>query len=97
MASADSLIGLDLEDLTPRQLRQLLRKAAMRSASKDTDERDRDADKAAKDNDDLVDLQEEKKGKSKAPAVEADDLPPGIAESEEPDEERKPAKKKGRA
>ena len=92
MSSHKSLVGLDLEDLTPRQLRQLLRGAAkyaiMRN-DQDDDEKEEKDDEAAKENDDLVDLQEETKGKSKAPKVQKDDLPEGI-EVEEDEEEEAP-------
>lgn len=86
-------VGLDPEDLTAKQWRQIFKRARFSLGPADEEQRDEQADKAAKENDDLVDLQEEKKGKSKPPTVKADDLPEGIAEAEEADE--KP-KKKGR-
>ena len=92
MSSAQELVGLDLEDLTPRQLRQLLRMSArrgvMRGEKGDKDEKEKESDEAAEENGKLVDLQEEKKGKSKAPEVAADDLPEGI-EIEEPKKTKK--------
>jgi hypothetical protein len=93
MSSAQELVGLDLEDLTPRQLRQLLRMSARRGAPRGEkgDKDEKESDEAAEENEKLVDLQEEKKGKSKAPEVAADDLPEGI-EIEEPKK-----KKKGKA
>ena len=85
MASADHLVGLDLEDLTPRQLRQLLRAAARKSAMRheraDEGESDgKDKDKEDDENSKLVDLKEEKKGKSKSPKVTKNDLPEGVEE-----------------
>lgn len=85
------IAGLDPEDLTAKQWRKLFRSARLMRSEKTEDEKDSETDKAAKENDDLVNLQEEKKGKSKPPKVEADDLPEGIAEAEEADE--KPKKK----
>lgn len=85
------IAGLDPEDLTAKQWRKLFRSARLMRSEKTEDEKDEETDKAAKENEDLVNLQEEKKGKSKAPKVEADDLPEGIAEAEEADE--KPKKK----
>lgn len=99
--SSHNLVGLDLEDLTPRQLRQLLRSAATSSMlRKDRSEKEKEEedDDAANENDDLVDLHEEKKGKSGAPKVRSDDLPEGIEveEEEEEEEEEKAPKKKGK-
>ena len=75
-------VGLDLEDLTPRQLRALLRKAAMSKlpASKRPDkEEDEDcADGECDDNSDLVDLHEEHTGKSNPPKITKDDMPKGV-------------------
>lgn len=85
------IAGLDPEDLTAKQWRKLFRSARLMRSEKTEDEKDEETDKAAKENDDLVNLQEEKKGKSKPPKVEADDLPEGIAEAEEAGE--KPKKK----
>ena len=85
------IAGLDPEDLTAKQWRKLFRSARLMRSEKTEDEKDEETDKAAKENDDLVNLQEEKKGKSKPPKVEADDLPEGIAEAEEAD--NKPKKK----
>lgn len=77
------IAGLDPEDLTAKQWRKLFRSARLMRSEKTEDEKDEETDKAAKDNDDLVNLQEEKKGKSKPPKVEADDLPEGIVEADE--------------
>jgi hypothetical protein len=76
-----NLVGLELDDLTPRQLRQLLRGAARSSllrGQKEDKSKEEEDDDAASENDDLVDLHEEKKGKSKPPKVTKDDLPKGI-------------------
>lgn len=91
MRHVEHVVGLDLEDLTPRQLRHLLRMSARRGIVRDQkdEDDDKEADKAAEDNDDVVSLQEEKKGKSQAPKVAADDLPEGV-EIEKP-------KKRGKA
>jgi hypothetical protein len=88
------IAGLDPEDLTRKQWQKLFRLAGLMRFEKTEDEEDEETDKAAKENGDLVNLQEEKKGKSKPPKVKADDLPEGIAEADEKDAEK--AKKKGR-
>jgi hypothetical protein len=78
---ASHLVGLDLEDLTPRQLRMILRGAARSSKplhEKSSKEKDEEEDKAQKENDDLVDLHEEKSGDPKTPKVTKDDLPSGV-------------------
>lgn len=66
-------VSLDLEDFTPRQLRKLLSKIARKQSVREMDEED--IEKAISDNDDLVNLREEKKGDSKPPKVKKDDLP----------------------
>jgi len=72
------VVGLDLEDLSPAQLRKLLRHTMRNSMPKgkrppedDTEEDDADDEE----NEDLVDLHREKKGDSKPPKVTKDDLP----------------------
>lgn len=74
------LVGLDMEDLTAKQLRKLLGGFAMRHlTAKDKEKAKEDSDEDAdKENDDLVDLHEEKKGDSKPPKVTKGDLPPGL-------------------
>ena len=78
----DHFVGLDLEDLTPRQLRTLLRKAAnakMPSSKRPKDDDYEDcADGDCDDNSDLVDLHEEHTGKSNSPKVTKEDLPKGV-------------------
>jgi hypothetical protein len=91
------LVGLDLEDLTPRQLRMILRGAAKASKplhERSRKERDEKEDEDQDENDDLVDLHEEKNGKPKTPKVTKDDLPKGVTvgkkkteDDEEADEE----------
>jgi hypothetical protein len=94
------LVGLDLEDLTPKQLRALLRGAARHSilnSQKDEKEADDSADEEASENDDLVNLHEEHKGDSRPPKVTKDDLPKGVTMPEEEDEEEvQIASKKGK-
>jgi hypothetical protein len=88
--SSHALAGLDLEDLTPRQLRQLLRGAArssLMSSKKTKGERDEGEDEDHKENDDLVDLSEEKGGKPKTPKVTKDDLPKSLAQDKGGDKE----------
>ena len=79
----DYIAHLDPEVLTAKQWRMLFRSIrSMQSLPKDQDEKDDDTDQAVKENSDVVDLQEEKKGKSKAPPVTKDDLREGVEEEE---------------
>ncbi len=97
--SHKQLVGLDLEDLTPKQLRTLLRSAARNSvlnSKKDEKKADDDADEEASENDDLVNLHEEHKGNSRPPKVTTDDLPKGVTMPEEDDEEEVQIAKKGK-
>jgi hypothetical protein len=82
-------VGLDLDDLTPKQLRQILRgsmRASMPKGKKEEKESDEESDEEAKENDDLVDLHREK-GDSKPPKVSKDDMPKGVTFPEEEEEE----------
>lgn len=90
----EALTTLDLEDLTPRQLRKLLQGVARNSLphhKKTADEKESDKEKAAEDNDSLVDL-DRKKGDSKPPKVNADDLPADLESDDEKEEEKKEKK-----
>ncbi len=91
MASIHYIAGLEPEDLTAKQWLKLLKYGALRHSLKKGEEgRDEDTEEAAEENQKLVDLSEEKKGKSKAPEVQEDDLPEGV----EVAEDKKPKKKK---
>jgi hypothetical protein len=84
--SSSVLATLDLDDLTPRQLRRLLRGAAEKSMPRNKrakEEVDEEDDEADKENDDLVSLHREK-GDSKPPKVEQDDLPDSAKNDLEP-------------
>jgi len=81
-------IGLDPDEMTPKQLRLALRhaaSAAMTHASrkkkeaeeKDEPEDEHNAEEESKENDDLVDLAAEQGG-GKAPKVTKDDMPAGL-------------------
>ena len=93
---ASPLYGVDLENLTPKQLRQMLRGDFMASMLRgkrsksplvnDDDEDDQDE----KANDDLVALDRER-GDSRPPKIQADDLPNGVTM---PPAEEQPKKKK---
>lgn len=79
----DMIATLDLDDLTPKQLRKMLHGLARGQKphhEKSEKEKDEDKEKAAKDNDSLVDLDREK-GDSKPPKVNQDDLPPELSDS----------------
>jgi hypothetical protein len=102
--SHNVLTSLDLDDLTPRQLRKILNGVARSQlpyARKTKEEQEEDKEEGNKKNDDLVDLHEEKHGDSKPPKVLASDLPhESVAKEKEDDEdedgEKKPATKKGK-
>lgn len=81
---------LDLEDLTPKQLRKILGGFAMRHlTAKDKAEAKKDSEEEAdKENDDVVALHEEKKGDSKPPKVTKGDLPPGLKIAADKDEKK---------
>lgn len=77
----DHVVGLDLEDLTPRQLRALLRRAAlakMPAGKRPKEMQEECEDEECKENSDVVDLHEEHTGESKSPPVTKDDLPKGV-------------------
>jgi hypothetical protein len=95
--SAQSLAGLDLEDLTPKQLRKILNGVARSQlpySKKTKEEQDEDKDEAADESDALTKLHREKKGDSKPPKVLADDLPIGGGEDDEEEEQIANKKKK---
>jgi Asp-tRNA(Asn)/Glu-tRNA(Gln) amidotransferase B subunit len=68
---------LDLDDLTPKQMRKLLSGFARQKLSSEERKKVKEEldEEDSKENDDLVDLHEEKKGDSKPPKVTKDDLP----------------------
>ncbi len=86
---SSQLAGLDLEDLTAKQLRKLLHGAARMALlrGKKSDDKKDEEDEESSENDDLVNLHEEHKGDSKPPKVTKGDLPKGIKMPEEEDEE----------
>ena len=87
-------VGLDLEDMTPKQLRKALSHYARMSTIKGKREKgDDDEDKEDDENNDLVDLHREK-GDSKPPKVQKDDLPEGLDFSDSDDDQ---PKKKGKS
>ena len=86
------VVGLDLEDLSPAQLRKLLRNSMRNSLPKGKrgkPEVDEEEDEDDEENEDLVDLHREKKGDSKPPKVTKDDLPKSLTSSDESKEEDK--------
>lgn len=80
-ASYKHLVGLDPEDLTPKQMRMLLRGAGrhfLMRAQKDEEEAEDNADEEEAENEDVVNLHAEHTGDSKPPTVTRDDLPRGV-------------------
>jgi hypothetical protein len=75
--SHQAISGLDLDDLTPKQLRKMLNGLVRNQLpySKKTDEeKEEHADKDEEKSDALADLKEAKNGKPKTPKVMKDDL-----------------------
>jgi len=94
--SDQMLASLDLDDLTPKQLRKILNGVARSQlpyAKKTKEEQEADKEKASEESEALADLHKEKKGDSKAPTVLASDLPVK-SEDEDEVEEDSPKKKK---
>ena len=88
------LASLELDELTPRQLRQILRGVARSQlpyGRKTDEEKEEDKSEASEENESLVNLHREKSGDPKAPKVLKDDLP---ADDESEDSEEKPVAKK---
>ena len=72
-----AITTLDLEDLNAKQLRKLIKGMSIsQKPHHDRPDKDKEEDleKATKENEDAVDLHREKKGDSKPPKVEKDDL-----------------------
>lgn len=101
MSLDKTIASLHLHDLTRAQLLKLFTSAQHMSMLRDKrsdEEKDEEDDAVTNDNDDLVDLHKEKKGDSRPPKVQADDLPKGVTLPEEDDEEEEKiaSKKKGK-
>ena len=98
MSAANALVGLDLEDLSPKQLRKILNgiaRSQLPYAKKSDEEKAKDKDDAAEESEALANLHREKKGDSKPPKVLADDLPEALAsDDEDEDEDEVPQKKR---
>lgn len=75
--STHELSGLDLDDLTPKQLRKMLNglvRNQLPYAKKTDEEKESHADKDDEESKALADLKEKKSGKPKTPKVEEADL-----------------------
>ena len=96
------VIGLDPDEMTPRQLRLALRQAASiasmqarrqkqkpKAGDEDDDEEDDSPSDEESDNDDLVNLHEEQKGSSNPPKLTKDDLPKGVKVGKDKSEKEK--------
>lgn len=88
--SASILATLDIEDMSPKQLRKILHGMARSQqpfGKKSKEEQDKDSEDAEDENDSLVDLHREKSGDSKPPKVNKDDLPVGKKKEDEEEED----------
>lgn len=95
--SDQMLASLDLDDLTPKQLRKILNGVARSQlpyAKKTKEEQEADKEKASEESEALADLHKEKKGDSKAPTVLASDFPATAKGDDEDDDTTTPKKKK---
>jgi hypothetical protein len=75
--SHQAISGLDLDDLTPKQLRKVLNglvRNQLPYAKKTDEEKESHAEKDEEESDALADLKEAKNGKPKTPKVMKDDL-----------------------
>jgi hypothetical protein len=75
--SHQAISGLDLDDLTPKQLRKVLNglvRNQLPYAKKTDEEKESHAEKDEEESDALADLKESKNGKPKTPKVMKDDL-----------------------
>ena len=75
--SNHAIAGLDLDDLTPKQLRKMLNgmvRNQLPYAKKTDEEKESHADKDEDESNALADLKESKSGKPKTPKVLAEDL-----------------------
>lgn len=89
--SASILATLDIEDMSPKQLRKILHgmaRAQQPFGKKSKEEQDKDREDAEDENDSLVDLHREKSGDSKPPKVKKDDLPLGDKDKDEDEDEK---------
>ena len=93
--SSSILATLDIEDMSPKQLRKILNGIARSQqpfGKKTKEEQDKDRDEAEDENDSVVDLHREKSGDSKPPKVLKDDMKiadkkkDGSADEEDEDE-----------
>lgn len=94
--SDQMLASLDLDDLTPKQLRKILNGVARSQlpyAKKTKEEQEEDKERASKESEALADLHKEKKGDSKAPKVLPSDFPAKDDEDEDEDDSPKSKKK----
>lgn len=90
--SASILATLDIEDMSPKQLRKILNGIARSQqpfGKKTKEEQDKDREEAEEENDSVVDLHREKSGDSKPPEVTKDDLPLAKKKTKDEDEEEK--------
>jgi|688.fasta_scaffold65218_8 hypothetical protein len=82
--SHQAISGLDLDDLTPKQLRKMLNglvRNQLPYGKKTDEEKEKHAEKDEEESSSLADLKESKNGKPKTPKVEEDDL---VAEKDLP-------------
>ena len=91
----EMLSTLDIEDMTPKQLRKMLSgiaRSKLPHHKKSEEEQEKYKAEAEDENSSLVELDREK-GDSKPPKVNKDDLPKAAKEDEEEDEEDTKKKK----
>lgn len=93
MKEEQDLAGLDIDELTPAQLRKLLRRVMAKGLKdKDEGEKEEELRKSEEEREKLSKLREEKNGKGPSPDVTKDDVPEELRDEEE-DEDEKDSKK----
>jgi len=86
--------ALDIDELTPAQLRKVIRRLMAKGLDKGEDS-DKEVEKSEEEREKLSKLREESNGKGPSPKVEKDDLPEELRESDEDEDEGKSKKKEG--
>ena len=85
--------ALDIDELTPAQLRKVIRRLMAKGVEKGEDS-DKEVEKSEEEREKLSKLREESNGKGPSPKVEKDDLPEELRESDDADEDEGKSKKK---
>ena len=89
MKDSEDYGGLDIDELTPAQLRKLLRRVMAKGLSRSKEEKDEDIEKAEEEREKLSKMREESNGKGPSPKVKKEDLPSGLSSDDDEEEDDK--------